>query len=239
VCDILCKYTSSARYGFLFIPVEHFRELRISVSTASCSDYHSSQAASECEEHGQKSPSLKSWKSNWKSFSCAKKSYCWLVAAFGPDTPEVLTLRDFRDDTLTKTDTGRQLIDLYYRYSPALIRLLKANPGLGNYAMDRLTEISALIDSHLYGDGIGEGEYEYVRSIIEEGIDRLGDLSLLYGSDPGHLTASGEQQADNEIRSLLTDETLAEINVLIQQLLDELSGQDEVQYSNSRQSAGE
>lgn len=46
------------------------------------------------------------------------------------DTPDVLTLRRFRDQTLAQSGTGRRLISLYYKISPPLARTIEHHPTL-------------------------------------------------------------------------------------------------------------
>ena len=43
------------------------------------------------------------------------------------ESKEVLTLRIYRDETLSKSSLGRQLIQAYYRYSPRLIKVFGGN----------------------------------------------------------------------------------------------------------------
>lgn len=46
------------------------------------------------------------------------------------DHPQVLVLRKFRDDYLTKTILGRNFIKLYYKYSPSLVEKLKGKQSI-------------------------------------------------------------------------------------------------------------
>ena len=52
---------------------------------------------------------------------------CYIATmAYGDyDHPQVLELRKFRDDFLSRTILGRNFIKLYYRYSPSLVQMLK------------------------------------------------------------------------------------------------------------------
>jgi hypothetical protein len=52
---------------------------------------------------------------------------CYIATmAYGDyDHPQVLELRKFRDDFLSKTKLGRSFIKLYYQYSPSLVERLK------------------------------------------------------------------------------------------------------------------
>jgi hypothetical protein len=59
--------------------------------------------------------------------SAAGKGGCYIATmAYGDyDHPQVLELRKFRDDFLSKTILGRSFIRLYYKYSPSLVQRLK------------------------------------------------------------------------------------------------------------------
>lgn len=57
---------------------------------------------------------------------------CYIATmAYGDyDHPQVLELRKFRDDFLSRTILGRSFIKLYYRYSPSLVQRLKNKQGI-------------------------------------------------------------------------------------------------------------
>ncbi|MUP45402.1 hypothetical protein E0K83_06540 [Gramella sp. BOM4] len=59
--------------------------------------------------------------------SAADKGGCYIATmAYGDyDHPQVLELRKFRDDFLSKTILGRIFINFYYKYSPRLVERLK------------------------------------------------------------------------------------------------------------------
>jgi hypothetical protein len=56
-------------------------------------------------------------------------SGCYIAtAAFGsPLALEVVTLYDFRDLILNKSEAGRKFVSFYYRFSPAISRIIKRN----------------------------------------------------------------------------------------------------------------
>jgi len=61
-----------------------------------------------------------------------KKGLCFIAtAAFGsPSHPQVRILRDFRDRYLVRSKPGRMLVDLYYRYSPAVADAIRSHKPL-------------------------------------------------------------------------------------------------------------
>ena len=52
---------------------------------------------------------------------------CPLVSLYGEGSVEVDLLRDFRDNVLTQTPEGQELIDLYYQWSPAIVQAMEAD----------------------------------------------------------------------------------------------------------------
>jgi hypothetical protein len=60
-----------------------------------------------------------------------EKRYFIATAVYGSENaPEVLILRRFRDDILLSSMFGRLLINIYYRVSPPIARLLGSNSFL-------------------------------------------------------------------------------------------------------------
>ncbi|PQJ72769.1 CFI-box-CTERM domain-containing protein [Polaribacter butkevichii] len=64
---------------------------------------------------------------NGSSSSSSSNSGCYIATmAYGDyDHPQVIELRNFRDDFLSKTIVGRYFIKFYYKYSPSLVEKLK------------------------------------------------------------------------------------------------------------------
>lgn len=60
------------------------------------------------------------------------KSECFIATAVyaSPFAPDVIILKKFRDDTLLQFKTGRHMIDLYYRYSPSIAKLISTHNSL-------------------------------------------------------------------------------------------------------------
>lgn len=74
---------------------------------------------------------------------------CFIAtAAFGsPLEPQVMTLRNFRDNVLARSEAGRQFIRIYYRYSPAVAELIKKSDLLRTAARNLLLPFVAF--SHI------------------------------------------------------------------------------------------
>jgi len=59
-----------------------------------------------------------------------EKSSCAALAVLGDDAESLTALRTFRDQVLNTTSFGRQLMELFYNYSPALITSMESSPAL-------------------------------------------------------------------------------------------------------------
>lgn len=75
-----------------------------------------------------------------------RKGLCFIAtAAYGrPSHPQVRILRDFRDRYLMRSAFGRKLVDLYYRYSPAVADAIDSHKPLRLAARVCLTPLVAL-----------------------------------------------------------------------------------------------
>lgn len=73
---------------------------------------------------------------------------CFIAtAAFDyPGAPEVLVLRAFRDDVLSKSKLGRRFIVIYYRYSPFVAAWLTAHPTAKPWLRAPLRLLAAICD---------------------------------------------------------------------------------------------
>ena len=56
----------------------------------------------------------------------------------GGDEPELDILRQFRDEVLSKSESGRKLIDTYYNHGDVLIKAFEENPGIEAFATELL-----------------------------------------------------------------------------------------------------
>jgi hypothetical protein len=69
-------------------------------------------------------------------------SACPVVKIYGEDSEEVALLRYIRDNVLSKTPVGQELIRLYYEWSPSIAKAMENN--------DELTdEVKEMIDGAL------------------------------------------------------------------------------------------
>jgi hypothetical protein len=67
---------------------------------------------------------------------------CAVDFIYGENSEQTALLREYRDNVLSKTPEGQEVIKTYYKFSPALTKLLKQKPLLKNKA-------KAVIDSML------------------------------------------------------------------------------------------
>jgi len=74
---------------------------------------------------------------------------CYIATmAYGDyDHPQVLVLRKFRDEVLTKSKAGNLFINLYYRTSPKLVSLLKGHESINAFIRTILNLFIKLIKS--------------------------------------------------------------------------------------------
>ena len=75
----------------------------------------------------------------------AQRGGCFIATAVYGDVmaPEVVELRSFRDNILTKSIPGRVFISIYYTISPPIARWLKTKPPLASITrsvLDRLVK---------------------------------------------------------------------------------------------------
>jgi len=227
ICEIHCVYKEYTKDN-TFIKVLHRKSIRsVNITSNDCNDDDQWDLHQVCKESKGSSPSS-IVRAEAGSAWCVEQDFCTANSALGADAPEIPTLREFRDTVLINTETGQQLEHLYYRYSPTIIQILNSNDFLKSYALNRIVEVSGLIDRHLYGSGLENKDYDHIRSVIEESINMLRNIAARY--------PQGEQDGvffDKGITDFLTDETLSEISSLINLLLDEL--RDDSQFPQADQ----
>lgn len=83
-----------------------------------------------------------------------QKNGCYIATSvYGSyDTPEVWTLRRFRDGVLDKTWYGRAFIKTYYFISPKLIRIFGKNEAFHNYWEPRLSRFVDYLNNNGFED---------------------------------------------------------------------------------------
>jgi|GEM_PF-1730110 len=67
---------------------------------------------------------------DWTGSGCSLKESSDLCPAeylLGPQSPELDILRQYRDEVLSKTPEGREIIRRYYKLSPAIIQAMEEN----------------------------------------------------------------------------------------------------------------
>ncbi len=67
--------------------------------------------------------------SELRGLFCTKKPeiVCPSVALYGEYSEEVELLRDYRDEVLSQTSEGQELIKLYYQWSPSIVKAMEVN----------------------------------------------------------------------------------------------------------------
>jgi len=70
---------------------------------------------------------------------------CLSETIYGQDSEEVTLMRNFRNSVLTRTREGRELIDLYYQWSPALVNTMEADEEFKQKVKDIIDLILPMI----------------------------------------------------------------------------------------------
>lgn len=84
--------------------------------------------------------------------SCTlQEKSCFSILLLGVEDPRLETLRQFRDNVLSKTSSGKKLIQLYYGYSDIIIEILAANPVLKTQAKALLEQFIPQIEALVQG----------------------------------------------------------------------------------------
>lgn len=74
-----------------------------------------------------------------------KKCACAVNELYSRNSEEVKVLRNFRDQVLRKTQSGRELIRLYYQVSPAIMKAIKEDKGLREKVKETIDKALPLI----------------------------------------------------------------------------------------------
>jgi len=80
----------------------------------------------------------------WEGSGCSiRTSDCLVASLLGNESPELDILRQFRDEILSKTPKGREIIRLYYDLSPALIQAVEEDENFRDF-MQKMVDSSLL-----------------------------------------------------------------------------------------------
>jgi hypothetical protein len=82
----------------------------------------------------------------WQGYPAkvCKNNQCAAEAIYGENSEQTELLREYRDNVLSKTPEGQEIIKTYYQYSPTVTELLERRPLLKDKAR-------MIIDSMLPG----------------------------------------------------------------------------------------
>ena len=70
---------------------------------------------------------------------------CLSETLYGEDSREVNLLRDFRNNSLSKTREGRELVELYYQLSPIIVKAMEADEDFKQEVKEVIDEVLLLI----------------------------------------------------------------------------------------------
>jgi hypothetical protein len=62
--------------------------------------------------------------------SAGRDRKCCLLKIYGEDSDEIAIMRYIRDNVLSKSENGREIIKTYYRLSPAIARAMRRDKEL-------------------------------------------------------------------------------------------------------------
>ena len=130
--ELLDEYKKLVNFLFKHLPsglkykMEYLRYWQTTSSTLS-----STQRSTSSSSTSQRSTTT----STPKSTSSSSEGGCYIATmAYGSyEHPQVLELRRFRDEVLSKTILGRWFIKTYYFISPKLVALLKNKKGINSF----------------------------------------------------------------------------------------------------------
>jgi hypothetical protein len=58
---------------------------------------------------------------------CDRNAHCPIISIYGDHSDETEMLRHFRDNVLNQTQEGKEFINLYYQWSPAIVKVMEEN----------------------------------------------------------------------------------------------------------------
>ena len=71
---------------------------------------------------------------------------CPILRLLGESSEEVQLLRNFRDNVLSHTQEGRQLIKLYYLWSPVVVKAMEEDDNFKDDVKEMIVETLGLIE---------------------------------------------------------------------------------------------
>jgi hypothetical protein len=79
-------------------------------------------------------------------FVATKFMPCVLEAIYGDDSEEVELLRLVRDNFMSKTPEGRELIKLYYLWSPVIVKTVEQDEGFKEEVKQMIDGVLPMIE---------------------------------------------------------------------------------------------
>ena len=76
----------------------------------------------------------------------ATKTRCLAQSIYGADSEEVQVLRYFRDNVLSKSPEGKELIKLYYQWSPIIVMAMEADEEFKQEVKEMVDEVLGVIE---------------------------------------------------------------------------------------------
>lgn len=143
-------------------------------SCASCRFYRFEREddTNKCTEHGHyywPDDSCKRWEESSEcrgSTGCFLTTCCCEFKGLPDDCKELTKLREFRDTSLLQSETGRALIQHYYRIAPAIVEKIEMHPEkieILGWMFETIHNIITTIESGETSKAIGE----YVSFVYE------------------------------------------------------------------------
>ena len=82
------------------------------------------------------------------SGSCSWQTddWCSLAYLYGPDNPQLDTLRLFRDEVLSQSPEGQELIYFYYEWSPVIIQAMEEDEAFKEYVKEMINGILPMME---------------------------------------------------------------------------------------------
>jgi hypothetical protein len=80
-------------------------------------------------------------------YNVATSAFCPMAIALGgSESNDLKTLRKFRDEVLSKTPAGREIIKLYYQWSPVIVRAMEADEEFKEDVRDVVDGVLGMIE---------------------------------------------------------------------------------------------